>query len=175
MKSENNLKIGIDGYKSLKVPQQITLSTPDWIRILTKVNLFIATYGCQVFETYLDSMPLRIYKRDGKLLGAYIENKICQEYKLTRFELAEGHPTVEIKEARQMLCYFCEKYLKLNRTEISTLFHKTRHFAKRAIKEIDQKIIENHPFDKKLIERHKRLDAFISAYVDFKPIIKNEP
>lgn len=175
MKSENQNSIRGKSLKTLQIPKQIIVSTADYIKLQTKLNLLVALYGCQLLDTYLDNLPLRIHKRDGKLLGAYIENKICQEYKITRYDLAEGYPTTEVKEARQIACYLCEKYLDLNRSVISSHFHKTRHFAKRLIKDFEQKLEENHPFDKKMIERYRRLDVLISSYVDFKPIIKNEP
>ena len=169
MKEENKNE------KSIKVPNQFTVETRGYINIQTKLNLYIAKYGCTLVESYLDCIPLRMMKRDGKLLGAYIENKICQEFKITRYELMESTGRQNITEARQLLCLFSEKYLEMSKTDLSYLFHKSRHFGKRMVGALEQKLKENHSFDKKLIERFRYLDALFSAYVDFKPIVKNEP
>lgn len=154
----------------MRIPTQIIVSTKEYIQIQTKINLYIAKYGCHAVELYLDSIPLRMRKRDGRNVGAYIENKICQEYQVSRYDLMETSGRGDLTEARQMLCVLAEKHLRLTRTDISKLFNRTRHFAKRKLTDFEQKLKENHPLDKKLIDRYKKLDALISAYMDFQPI-----
>ncbi len=159
----------------MKIPTHITISTKEYVKIQTKLTLYIAQFGCQIVEMYLDTIPLRMFKKEGKHLGAYIESKVCEEYKVTRYELLESSSRQNISEARQVLCVLCEKHLNLSKTEISILFHKSRHFAKRMISNFNDKLKENHPFDKNLIERYRRLDSLIGAYVDFKPNVNKEP
>lgn len=159
----------------MKIPEKFEVYSSEYIQIQTKLNLYIAKFGCQLVSSYLDSIPLRMLKRDGKLLGAYIENKVCEEYKITRYDLLESACRHNITEARQLLCVFAEKYLQMSRTDISLLFNKSRHFTKRMIGSFQHRLEENHSYDKKLIERYRRLDAIIGSYVDFKPIVKNVP
>ncbi len=159
---------------NFKVPLKFEVATSEYIQIQTKLNLIIARYGCEIVASYLDSIPLRMLKRDGKLLGAYIENKVCEEYNITRYDLIESSGREKISEARQLLCVFAEKYLHMSKTDVALMFNKSRHFSKRMIGTFQNKLKENHPFDKKLIERYRRLDALFSAYVDFKPIVNNE-
>jgi chromosomal replication initiation ATPase DnaA len=145
------------------------VSTKQYINIQTKLNLYIAKFGCETIEMYLDNLPLKVEKRDGKHLGNYIESKVCEEYKITHYELFESSKRKEISQARQLLCVFTEKYLHISRTDISLLFRRSRHFAKRLITDFNKRVEENHPFDKKLLERYKRLDTLISAYIEFSP------
>lgn len=158
---------------NIKIPEKFEVYTSEYIQIQTKLNLYIAKYGCSLVLSHLDSIPLRMLKRDGKLLGAYIENKVCEEYKITRYDLLESACRHNITEARQLLCVFAEKYLQMSRTDISLLFNKSRHFTKRMIGSFQHRLEENHSYDKKLIDRFRRLDAIIGSYVDFKPIVKN--
>lgn len=156
----------------MKIPQQIIISTKEYVQIVTKVNLYIAKFGCKAVEMYLDTIPLRMRKRDGKNLGAYIIAKVCQQYEITRYELFESSARNTTMEARQLLCVFAEKHLGLTKTEVSALFNRSRHFAKRLITDFYQKKEQNHPFDKRVLDNYNRLDILIQSYVDFKPIIK---
>ena len=154
----------------MKIPQQIVISTKDYVQIQTKLNLYIARYGCKAVDSYLDSIPLRLTKVDGKHLGAFIVGKICQEYRITHYDLFESSARQDnFAEARLLLCVFTEKYAKLHKTEISAMFNKSRHFAKRLLIEFNQ-LDPNHAGDKKVIARFQKLDALIGAYTDFKPI-----
>lgn len=153
----------------MKMPKQFVITTKDYIQIQTKLNLYIAKFGCKKVEAYLDTLPLRMYKQDGKNAGAYIVNKICQEYKLSQYELFESTARKEITEARQMLCVLADVHLEVSQGEISAQFEKSRHFAKRAVNDLKKVVKENHPIDKKLIDRYKKLDALVSAYMGFRP------
>jgi len=156
----------------MKIPQQIIITTKEYIQIQTKLNLYIAKFGCKAVEMYLDTIPLRMRKRDGKNLGAYIISKVCQEYGITRYELFESSARNTTTEARQLLCVFAEKYLGLTKTEISALFNRSRHFAKRLISDFQKKEKEQHPLDKPFFDRYTKLDTLIRAYLDFKPKLK---
>ncbi|NGF76844.1 hypothetical protein G5B10_13235 [Fluviicola sp. SGL-29] len=158
----------------MKIPPQIIISTKEYVQIVTKVNLYIAKFGCKAVEMYLDTIPLRMRKRDGKNLGAYIISKVCQQYEITRYELFESSTRNITMEARQLLCVLAEKYLGLTKTEISALFNRSRHFAKRLITDFYQKKEQNHPFDKRIIDNYSKLDLLIQSYVDFKPITKQQ-
>lgn len=158
----------------MKIPQQIIISTKEYVQIMTKVNLYIAKFGCKAVEMYLDTIPLRMRKRDGKNLGAYIIAKVCQQYGITRYELFESSARNTTMEARQLLCVFAEKYLELTKTEVSALFNRSRHFAKRLIADFYQKKEQNHPFDKGMLDNYNKLDILIQSYVDFKPITKQQ-
>lgn len=157
-----------------KVPDKIVVSTKALIQVHTKVNLYVALYGVEAIEMYLDAIQLRMSKRDGKHVGGYIVSKVCQEYQITRYDLFESAGRKHITEARQLLCVFAHKYLMQNHEEISSQFHRSRHFAKRMIGNFNDKLEENHPFDKQLIERYHKLDSLISAYMDFKPILDDK-
>lgn len=153
----------------MKMPKQFVITTKDYIQIQTKLNLYIAKFGCKKVEAYLDTLPLRMYKQDGKNAGAYIVNKICQEYEISQYELFESKARKEITEARQMLCILADNHLETSQKEISAQFDKTRFFANRAVREIRSILKENHPIDKPLIDRYKKLDALVSAYMGFRP------
>lgn len=159
----------------MKIPQQIIVSTKEYVQIQTKLNLYIAKFGCKAVDAYLDSIPLRLTKVDGKHLGAYIIGKICQEYqehKITRYDLFESNVRNEIlAEARMLLCVLVDKYIHLQRTEISSMFSKSRHFAKRAITDFN-KLDSNISAHRKLLLRFEKLDTLVSAYVEFKPKTK---
>ena len=62
-----------------------------------------------------------------------------------------------------------ENHLNTSQKEISAQFDKSRFFANRAVNEIRKIVKENHPIDKQLIDRYKRLDALVSAYMGFRP------
>lgn len=153
----------------MNIPKQFVITTKDYVQIQTKLNLYIAKFGCKKVEAYLDTLPLRLHKQDGKNAGAYIVNKICQEYKISQYELFESRARKEITEARKMLCIMAENHLNTSQKEISAQFDKSRFFANRAVNEIRKIVKENHPIDKPLIDRYKRLDALVSAYMGFRP------
>jgi hypothetical protein len=153
----------------MKMPKQFVITTKDYIQIQTKLNLYIAKFGCKKVEAYLDSLPLRMHKQDGKNAGAYLINKICQEYKLSQYELFESNARKEITDARRMLCVLAYRHLDANQNEITSQFDRTRFFASRAINDITTKVKENHPLDKELVDRFKKLDALLSAYMGFRP------
>lgn len=153
----------------MKIPDQMVVSTRAFVQLQAKLAAYVAQLGVESVERHLDAIQLRMTKRDGKYLGAYIESKVCQEFKITRFELMDSKGRQHITEARQILCVLVEKHLKYTKTDISTMFHRTRHFAKRMITDFNKKLADNHPLDQKLIERYKRLDLLVAAYMDFKP------
>jgi hypothetical protein len=158
----------------MNIPNEITIPTKEFVQIFTKFCLYLTKYGAKAMEDYLDSIPLRMAKSDGKHLGAYIINTTCQEFEI------DGHPLIrhelfstkerrsEYAEARMLLCVLTNKYVKLDNSQISAMFNKTRHFAKRAISDFE-KLDESIPSHRKLIAKYKKIDALISAYVDFKP------
>ncbi|ASS50161.1 MAG: hypothetical protein A3D31_11375 [Candidatus Fluviicola riflensis] len=153
----------------MKIPNQIVIVTKEYVQIQTKLNLYIAKYGCKAVDSYLDSIPLRMTKVDGKHLGAYIIGKICQEYGITRYDLFESSGRQDnLAEARLFICVLAERYVKLQKTEMSKMFNKSRHFAKRLLHDFNL-LDENHVGDKKILARFHRLDALIKAYIDFKP------
>lgn len=153
----------------MKVPQEITIGTKEYVEIMTKINLYIATYGCKWVHNYVNNIPLRYRKIKGRNAGAYIVSKVCNEYKVTEYDLFQDSGRKELTEARQVLCALVSRHLKYNQTEISSYFGKTRFFATRAIQSVNQRVAENHPFDKKMIARFKKLDGLISSYLAFNP------
>lgn len=153
----------------MKIPKDITVGTKEYVEIITSLHLYIAKYGCDWVHNYLKNIPLRYQKVNGRNAGAYIVAKICQEYRITRFDLFNSNGRNELTEARQILCVLTSKHLGYNQTEIASYFDRTKHFANRSIKTINKKLKENHPFDKKMIARYKKLDTLISSYMIFKP------
>lgn len=153
----------------MRIPEKFSMNTRLYVQIQTKLNLYIAKYGCAQVAAYLDFLPLRLIKRDGKNLGAYIISMVSKEYCVSRFELFEDTSRHDIMEPRQMICVLCEKYLKVNRSDLSIMFHRSRHFAKRLIIDFYDKQKENHPLDKELLNRFSRLDALVASYVNFIP------
>lgn len=153
----------------MNIPKEFSVNTKEYIQIQTKLNLYIARYGCTEVAKYLDTLPLRMLKRDGKYLGAYIAAVVSKEYKISRSELFEESSRHYLTEARQMICVLLERYLEIGRGDISAMFHRSRHFAKRLIGDFYDRQKENHPFDQKLLNRFHQLDLLISSYVDFKP------
>lgn len=158
----------------MKMPKQFMITTKDYIQIQTKLNLYIAKFGCKSVEAYLDMIPLRWRKQDGKNIGAYIVNKVCQEYQITKFELFESNGRQELTEARQVLCSLAFNYIEISQGELSAQFNKSRHFSKRAVSKMNKTLKENHPIDKELIRRYKKLDALVSAYKGFQPKSKSK-
>lgn len=156
----------------MNIPKQIVITTSEYIQIQTKLNLYIAKFGCKAVEKYLDSIPMTMQKKDGRHLGAYLVNKVCQEYKITQYALFERSGRKDLTEARQILCVLAEKYLQLGRDEISETFHRSRHFAKRLIGNFKKMLQENHPLDKGIIGRYRSLDSLMEAYTGFTPKTK---
>lgn len=158
----------------MNIPTEIVMPTKEFVQIFTKFCLYLTKYGAKAMEDYLDSIPLRMTKSDGKHLGAFIINKICQEfevdgYPINRHDLfASKDRRSEFAEARMLLCVLTNKYVKLDNSQISAMFSKTRHFAKRAISDFE-KLDEAIPSHRKLIVKYQKIDALICAYVDFKP------
>src|SRR3989338_3072915 len=137
----------------MKIPNQIVIVTKEYVQIQTKLNLYIAKYGCKAVDSYLDSIPLRMTKVDGKHLGAYIIGKICQEYGITRYDLFESSGRQDnLAEARLFICVLAERYVKLQKTEMSKMFNKSRHFAKRLLHDFN--ILDE------LIEATQLLESF---------------
>ena len=153
----------------MKIPKQFIITTKEYVQIQTKLNLYIAKFGCKFVEAYLDMIPLRWKKQNGRNIGAYIVNKVCQEYKLTKYELFEANSRHDLTEARQVLCALSYNYIDISHEEISAQFHKSRHFTKRAVQKIKRILEENHPIDQEFIARYKRLDSLVSAYKGFQP------
>lgn len=156
----------------MKVPKAITIGTKEYVEIMTKLHLYIARYGCTWVHHYLNYIPLRYAKVKNRNAGAYIINKVCHTYKITGFDLFHSNERKELTEARQVLCTLVSKHLGFSQVEIASYFEKTKYFAHRSINAVNQKLKENHPFDKALIDRYKKLDALITAYMGFKPIKK---
>lgn len=156
----------------MNIPNQIVVQTKSYLQIVTKLNLYIAKFGCEAVESYLDSIPLKMTKADGKHIGAYIVNKICEEFRnegITRYDLYESNERSDaLLDARLLLCVLVNRYTNLPNTEISRMFNRSRHTAKRALTDF-KKLDENIPQHRKLLERFARLDTLISAYMNFKP------
>lgn len=153
----------------MKVPKAITLGTKEYVEIITKLHLYIARYGCAWVHSYLNYIPLRYRKAKGRNAGAYIIAKICQEYRVTQFELFNSSDRKELTVAKQLLCALVSKHLGYSQVEIASYFDKTKHFAHRSIHTIEEKLKENHPFDKEVIARYRKLDGLIMAYMVFDP------
>lgn len=161
----------------MNIPNQLHLQTREFVQVMTKFCLYLSKYGAKPMEDYLDSIPLRMAKIDGKHLGAYIINKICQEYEKTpnpinRFDLfSSNERREELAHARMLLCVLTHKYIHLDKTEISAMFNKSRHFAKRAIADFEN-LDPAIPNDRKILDKYKKLDTLIGMYVEFKPKTK---
>jgi len=153
----------------MKIPKGITVGTKEYIEIITKLHLYIAKYGCVWVHKYMNNMPLKFRKVNGRNAGAYIISKICNEYQITQYDLFNSNDRKELTEARQLLCVLVSKHLGYSQVEIASYFDKTKHFANRSISTINKKLKENHPFDKKVIDRYRKLDLLIGSYMSFKP------
>lgn len=153
----------------MKVPQEITIKTKEYVEIIAKLNLYIASYGVIWVHNYMDNIPLRYRKVNGRNAGAYIVGKICEEYEVTEFDLYNGKGRKNLTEPRQILCALVARHLGYSQTEISSFFGRTRFFATRSIQTINKKVKENHPFDKEIVTRFKKLDSLVSAYMSFSP------
>ncbi len=158
----------------MNIPSNFNVQTKEFVQVFTKFCLYLSKFGTQAMDAYLDSIPIKMGKTDGKHLGAYIIGKILQEYEstgtpFTRYELFNSKERrQELSEARMLLCVLTSKYVKLDNGEISSMFNKSRDFAKRALSEF-AKLDEAIPTHRKLLGKYKKIDTLIKAYVDFKP------
>lgn len=158
----------------MNIPDHIKIPTKEFVQIFTKFSLYLTKYGYQAMNDYLDSIPLKLVKVDGKRLGPYIISKVCKEFSIGGYEMSRedlffsSERKQELADARMILCVLVHKYVKLNNIEISGMFNKSRHFAKRALSDFE-KLDENIPGHRKLITKFKKIDALVSAYVDFVP------
>lgn len=158
----------------MNIPNQFNMQTKEFVQVFTKFCLYLSKFGAKAMEDYLDSIPVKMGKTDGKHLGAYIINKIMQEYEhiekpFTKYELyTSNERRQELSEARMLVCVFTHEYVKLDNVEISSMFNKSRDFAKRALSDFS-KLDESIPAHRKLLEKHRRIDVLVSAYVNFKP------
>lgn len=153
----------------MEIPKNIVIITKDYTQIMTKVNLFISIYGCEVVSEYLNTIPLHRSKKEGRNARAYMLDKVCLEYRITQYDLFESNERLELTEARQLLCVLMAKHLGFSRTQISTYFKRSRHFAKRMIGRFEVTLAENHPLDQKVIQKYHKLDRLITTYMAFKP------
>src|SRR5690606_34403828 len=103
----------------MNVPKNIIIQTKEYVQIVTKVNLYISLYGCEAVNQYLNMLPLKWSKKNGRNIGGYIINKVCQEYQITKYELFESNGRGELTEARQLLCVLVDKYMDFNHQQIS--------------------------------------------------------
>jgi hypothetical protein len=158
----------------MNMPTEIIMPTKDFVQIFTKFCLYLTKYGASAMEDYLDSIPLRMTKSDGKHLGAYIINKTCQAFEIDGYPMnkyalfTSKERKFELAEARMLLCVLTHKYVKLDNSEISAMFNKTRHFAKRALSDFE-KLDQNIPSHKKLILKFQKIDMLVSEYIHFVP------
>lgn len=158
----------------MKIPSNINMQTKEFVQVFTKFCLYLTKFGAKAMADYLDSIPVKMGKTNGKHLGAYIIGKILQEYEridlpFTRYELFNSRERrQELAEARMLLCVFLSKYMSLDNREISSMFNKSRDFAKRALSEFS-KLDETIPQHRKLLDKHKKIDTLVTAYVNFKP------
>lgn len=158
----------------MNIPSNFNMQTKEFVQAVTKFCLYLSKFGAKAMGDYLDSIPLRMTKADGKHLGAFIIGKICQEYEntsqpITRHDLfSSKERRQDLAEARMLLCVFAHQYVQLDNSEISAMFNKTRHFAKRALSDFE-KLDESIPGHRKLIAKYRKIDTLIRAYVDFKP------
>lgn len=158
----------------MNIPSNFNVQTKEFVQVFTKFCLYLSKFGTKAMEEYLDSIPIKMGKTDGKHLGAYIINKILEEYEhaetpFSRYELFNSNERrQEISDARIILCVLAQKYLNLKDGEISSMFNKSRHFSKRShamFKALDESI----PADRKLLAKYKKIDTLVNAYVNFKP------
>jgi hypothetical protein len=158
----------------MNIPSNFNVQTKEFVQVFTKFCLYLSKFGTKAMEEYLDSIPVKMGKTDGKHLGAYIIGKILQEYEQTgtpfsRYDLFNSKERrQEISEARMLLCVLVHKYLNLEHREISSMFNKSRDFSKRALSEFG-KLDNNIPTHRKLLAKYTKIDTLVNAYVNFKP------
>jgi chromosomal replication initiation ATPase DnaA len=158
----------------MNVPSNFSVETREVIEIHTMLQLYLAQYGSNAVREYLKRVPLKIHKKNGKHLGHYIEAKVCEEFEITPYELYESNKRKEVSEARQILCVLCEKHLDISRTDISELFHRSRHLAKRLITDFHKKLAVYNEENSNFLMRYKKLDSIITAYIEFQPAKKSK-
>jgi len=156
----------------MNVPSKIILQTKGFAENIALVTFYQAQYGPDAINQYLKKFPMRLGKTHGRYASAYIISKVCQEYQIAQYDLFESSGRLELTEARQLLCVLIEKHVSIKQDQISSYFNRSRHFAKRMIGSFKEILKENHPIDKKKIDRYKKLDSLIEAYMAFKPLTK---
>ena len=158
----------------MNIPHNFNMSTKEFVQVVTKFCLYLTKFGPKEMSDYLDSIPVKMGKMDGKHVGAYIVNKVLQEYESTDRPISKldlyssKERRQEIAEARMLVCVLTSKYLKLDHREVSAMFNKSRDFAKRFISDFS-KLNEASPVDRKILAKYKKIDTLVSAYVNFKP------
>lgn len=158
----------------MNIPNNFNMSTKEFVQVVTKFCLYLTKFGPKEMSDYLDSIPVKMGKMDGKHVGAYIINKVLQEYENTDKPISKldfyssKERRQEIAEARMLACVLTHKYLKLDHREISAMFSKSRDFSKRFISEFS-KLEETSPIDRKLLIKFKKIDTLVQAYINFKP------
>lgn len=158
----------------MNIPQNFNAQTKEFAQVFTKFCLLFAKFGAKAMGDYLDSIPVKMGKVDGKHLGAYIVNKVLEQYEssekpVSKYELYNSKERrQELWEARMLVCVFTHQYLQLNHGEVSAIFNKDRDFAKRHLLHFS-KLDESSPVDRKILAKYKKVDTLISAYVNFTP------
>lgn len=158
----------------MNIPSNFNMQTKEFVQVFTKFCLYLTKFGAKAMGDYLDSIPLKMGKMDGKHVGAYIINKVLQEYENTDKPVLKDdlyhskERRQEISEARMLVCVLTSKYLKLDHRQVSAMFNKSRDFSKRFISDFS-KLDESSPVDRKLLAKYKKIDTLVSAYVNFKP------
>lgn len=158
----------------MNIPGNFNTHTKEFVQVFTKFCLLFAKFGAKKMNDYLDSIPVKMGKTNGRYTGAYIVNKVLQLYEdsdtpFSKYELyTSKERRQELAEARMLVCVFAHKYLEMDNGEISSMFNKSRDFAKRALSDF-AKLDEAIPGHRKLLAKYKRVDTLINAYVNFKP------
>jgi hypothetical protein len=158
----------------MNIPSNFNVQTKEFVQVFTKFCLYLSKFGTKAMDAYLDSIPVKMGKTDGKHLGAYIIGKVLESCEqsgtpFSRYELFNSKERrQELAEARMLLCVLAHKYVKLDNGEISSMFNKSRDFAKRALSDFS-KLDEAIPAHRKLLAKHKKLDTLVNAYVNFTP------
>lgn len=158
----------------MNIPKNFNAQTKEFAQVFTKFCLLFAKFGAKNMNDYLDSIPVRMGKTNGRHTGAYIVHKVLQEFEdpengVSKYELyTSKERRQELTEARMLVCVFAHKYLDMDNTEISSMFNKSRDFAKRALSDFG-KLNESIPAHRKLLAKYKKIDTLVNAYVNFTP------
>lgn len=158
----------------MNIPSSFNAQTKEFTQVFTKFCLLFAKFGAKELNDYLDSIPVKMGKSNSRHTGAYIVNKVLQEYEniekpFSKYELfTSKERRMELSEARMLICVLAHNYLQLDNGEISAMFNKSRDFAKRALSDF-AKLDETIPAHRKLIAKYKKVDTLVNAYVNFKP------
>ena len=64
----------------MNIPNNFNVETKEFVQVFTKFCLYFSKFGAKAMGDYLDSIPVKMGKMDGKHLGAYIVNKVLQQY-----------------------------------------------------------------------------------------------